>query len=398
MMKSILLKAGRERPLLRRHPWIFANSIKEIRGEPEFGDTVEVLTHQGDWLAYAAFSPHSQIRARIWTWDPNEKVDPDIIVQRLERAITSREHYFKEQQVNAYREVYAESDGLPGLIVDRYGDIRVVQFLFAGVERWRESIIEILSARGDCRGIFERSDVDVRSLEGLPAREGLLWGQQPEGLIAIVEHGTQFYVDILQGHKTGFYLDQRENRKVLCEMVPDGTSILDCFCYTGGFTLSALKANAAKVYAVDSSTSALELLRKNVSLNGFDMKRLEIKEGDVFAELRNLRDRDEKYDVIILDPPKFASTPSQVHRASRGYKDINILAFKLLQPGGLLFTFSCSGGVGVELFQKIIADAALDAGREATIIRWMTQPSDHPVLLSFPEARYLKGFVCQVLS
>jgi 23S rRNA (cytosine1962-C5)-methyltransferase len=397
-MKSILLKPKRERPILRKHPWIFANSISEVIGDPELGETVDVLNHEGDWLAYAAFSPHSQIRARIWTWDSSEKVTRQFFENRLEKSIAFRENLFKREEVTAYREFFAESDGLPGLIVDRYGDIRVVQFLFAGVERWRESIVEILVSRKDCRAIFERSDVDVRALEGLPDRKGLLRGKEPQGLLSIIENDLQFLVDIHQGHKTGFYLDQRENRKILKDLVPDGASVLDCFCYTGGFTLSAIKSNAAKVLAIDSSNSALELLEKNLSLNNFDKERLEIVQGDVFSELRTLRDRGREFDVIILDPPKFASTPSQVHRASRGYKDINILAFKLLQPGGLLFTFSCSGGVNAELFQKIISDAALDAGRDASIIQWMAQPSDHPVLLSFPEARYLKGLVCEVIT
>ena len=397
-MKSIVLKSDRERPVLRKHPWIYANSISEVRGDPEFGETVKVLNHGGDWLAYAAFSPHSQIRARIWTWDPSESVDQRFFTQRLERSIAFREKLFKVEDVTAYREVHAESDGLPGLIVDRYGDMRVVQFLFAGVERWRENIIDILSSRGDCKGIFERSDVDVRALEGLPARVGLLWGEEPAGLITIIEYGIRFYADILQGHKTGFYLDQRENRKILRDMMPDGASILDCFSYTGGFTLNALKTNASEVLAIDRSASALDLIDKNVSLNGFDPKRLLLTEGDVFSELRTLRDRDRKFDVIILDPPKFASTPSHVQRAARGYKDINILAFKLLREGGLLFTFSCSGGVSAELFQKIIADAALDAGKRVSVIKWLGQPEDHPVLLSFPEARYLKGFVCRVTS
>jgi 23S rRNA (cytosine1962-C5)-methyltransferase len=397
-MKSILLKPDRERPVLRGHPWIFANSILETIGDPESGETINVLTHQGDWLAYAAYSPHSQIRARIWTWDPAEMIDPTFFANRLERSIAMRKDHFIGQNVTAYREVYAESDRLPGLIVDRYGDLRVVQFLFAGMERWRDSIVEILAARKDCDGIFERSDVDVRALEGLPERKGPLWGKDPNDLISIDENGIRFLVDVLQGHKTGFYLDQRENRNIVREMLPEGASVLDCFCYTGAFTLNAINASAIKVRAIDSSASALELLEENLSLNEFDMDMVETKTGDVFAELRSLRDRDAKFDAIILDPPKFASTPSQVHRASRGYKDINILAFKLLRKGGMLFTFSCSGGVSAELFQKIIADAALDAGKDASIVRWMAQPSDHPVLLSFPEARYLKGLVCLVES
>jgi len=397
-MKSIILKPDRERPILRKHPWIFANSIAEVKGDPGLGETIEVLSSNGLWLAYAAFSPHSQIRARIWTWDPSEEVDQNFFANRLEKSIAMREGFFRGKYVTAYREVYAESDRLPGLILDRYGEVRVIQFLFAGVEHWRESIREILAARGDCQAIVERSDVDVRALEGLASRDGFLWGKQPEGLLTIVEHGIQFYVDIFQGHKTGFYLDQRQNHKILRDMLPEGASVLDCFSYTGGFTLNALKANVGEILAIDSSSYALDLTKKNVTLNGLDAGRLKLTEGDVFSELRTLRDRDRKFDVIILDPPKFASTPSHKERAARGYKDINLLAFKLLEAGGTLFTFSCSGGISAEFFQKIISDAALDSGRNASIIRWLGQPEDHPVLLSFPEARYLKGFVCQVTS
>jgi 23S rRNA (cytosine1962-C5)-methyltransferase len=397
-MKSIILKPDRERPVLRKHPWIFANSIAEVRGDPGLGETVEVLSSHGIWLAYAAFSPHSQIRARIWTWNRSEEVDRQFFVNRLIKSIALREGLFRGKDFTAYREVYAESDGLPGLIVDRYGDIRVIQFLFAGVELWRESIVEILTATGNCKTIVERSDVDVRALEGLPAREGVLWGSQPEGLLTIIEHGVQFYVDILQGHKTGFYLDQRQNHKTFRDMLPEGASVLDCFSYTGAFALNALKTNVSEVHAIDSSSYALDLIKKNVTLNNLDAGRLKLTEGDVFSELRNLRDRNRKFDVIVLDPPKFASTPSHKERAARGYKDINLLAFKLLESGGTLFTFSCSGGISPEFFQKIIADAALDSGINASIIRWLGQPEDHPVLLSFPEARYLKGLVCQVTS
>jgi 23S rRNA (cytosine1962-C5)-methyltransferase len=395
-MKSIRLKPHREKPVLRKHPWIFANSILEVDGDPEMGETIQVYDHDGTWLAYAAFSPHSQIRARIWTWDPSERVDERFITKRISNSIGRREAYSRDSAVTAYREVYAESDGLPGLIVDRYNDLRVIQVLFAGVENWRDTILDILVNRGDCKGVYERSDVDVRDLEGLPAREGPMWGREPEDLLTINEFGLRFQVDITQGQKTGFYLDQRENRHFLRQMIPEGASVLDSFCYSGGFTLNALQADAGDVLAIDSSAASLELLEKNLSRNGFSQDRVEVREGDVFTELRKLRDRGRTFDVIILDPPKFASTPSHVQRASRGYKDINILAFKLLKPGGLLFTFSCSGGVSPELFQKIVADAALDANRSASIIKWLGQPLDHPVLLSFPEARYLKGLVCQV--
>jgi 23S rRNA (cytosine1962-C5)-methyltransferase len=395
-MKSIHLKSGRERAVIRNHPWIFAGAIAEVRGDPEMGETVEVYSHDGTWLAYAAFSPHSQIRARIWTWDPDEEVNADFFTHRIQHSIQVREQLYRDEKTTAVREIFAESDGLPGLIVDRYGELRVIQILFAGMERWREAIVNTLIDNGDCRTIYERSDVDIRQLEGLPLRSERLWGEDLENLQSIVENDISYYVDITQGHKTGFYLDQRENRQALREMIPDGVSVVDCFSYSGGFSINALKAGAGEIIAIDSSAIALDLVAKNISLNGLDPERVKLVEGDVFKELRKFRDQNLSFDVIVLDPPKFASTPAHVQRAARGYKDINILAFKLLKPGGMLFTFSCSGGVGVDLFQKIVADAALDAGRKASVIRWLGQAMDHPVLLSFPEGRYLKGLVCRV--
>jgi 23S rRNA (cytosine1962-C5)-methyltransferase len=395
-MKSIHLKVNREKALLRNHPWIFSGAISDIRGNPELGETVEVYSSGGDWLAFGAFSPHSQIRVRIWTDVSTDLVDEGFFANRINAAIQFREELFEGQGISAYREFFAESDGLPGLIIDRYNDVRVVQFLSAGAERWKEIILEILKARQDCTTVFERSDVDVRELEGLPKQRGVLWGAEPEELIRIDERGMQYYVNVQSGHKTGFYLDQRENRRVFQKMLPGASTVLDCFSYTGAFTVNALRAGAQEVTAIDSSSSSMDLLRKNLSLNELSEDQVHLVEGDVFSELRNMRDRDRKFDAIVLDPPKFAPTPSQIQRASRGYKDINLLAFKLLRPGGMLFTFSCSGGVSAELFQKIVADASLDANRNASIIRWLGQASDHPVHLSFPEGRYLKGLVCRV--
>jgi 23S rRNA (cytosine1962-C5)-methyltransferase len=395
-MKSIHLKSGREKAVIRKHPWIFAGAISEARGDPGMGETVEVYAHDGKWLAFAAFSPNSQIRARIWTWDSEEEVNADFFLKRIDHCIGIREQFFKDQETTAYREIFAESDGLPGLIVDRYGEIRVIQILSAGVEHWRDAIVKAIISRSDCRSIYERSDVDVRELEGLPLVSGLLWGEDLEGLHQIIENGMHYYVDVVRGHKTGFYLDQRQNRQVFGGMFPEGASLVDCFSYSGGFSMNALKAGAVEIICIDSSLSALKLVGKNVSLNGFDTDKVKLVEGDVFKELRKFRDRNLAFDVIVLDPPKFASTPAHVQRAARGYKDITLLAFKLLKPGGMLFTFSCSGGVGVELFQKIVADAALDSGRRISIIRWLGQARDHPVLLSFPEGRYLKGLVCRV--
>jgi 23S rRNA (cytosine1962-C5)-methyltransferase len=395
-MKSIHLKSGRQKPVLRNHPWIFSSAVSEVRGNPEVGETVEVFASDSAWLGFGAFSPYSQIRTRIWSRDPSEEINKNFFVNRIVSAIQSRADLFKGKHNTAYREVFAESDGLPGLIIDRYDEVRVVQFLSAGAERWKETILDLLVGRGDCKTIYERSDIDVRELEGLPKAHGLLWGKEPEDLICIEESGMQYYVDIRQGHKTGFYMDQRENRQVFSELVSDGATVLDCFSYTGAFTLHALQAGAQTVMAIDSSSSALSIFEKNLSLNTLSKDRVDLIQGDVFSELRGLRDRARTFNVIVLDPPKFASTPSQIQRASRAYKDINLLAFKLLKPGGLLFTFSCSGGLSTELFQQIVADASLDSGRGASIIRWLGQAFDHPVLLSFPEGRYLKGLVCKV--
>ncbi|HEY47672.1 MAG: 23S rRNA methyltransferase [Anaerolineae bacterium SM23_ 63] len=396
-MRQIRLKSGRERSVLRRHPWIFSGAIEEIEGEPGIGETVEVFSHDHQWLARGAYSPNSQIRARIWTWDPDEPIDADFFRRRLDRSIDARRQLARTLEVTAYREVHAESDGLPGVILDRYNDNFILQLLSAGAEHWREVIVAYLKRRKDCAGIYERSDVDVRQLEGLPSRRGYLSGEGSNEALIISEYKLRYKVDIHQGQKTGFYLDQRENRRLLREWIQGG-EVLDCFAYTGGFTVSALAAGADAVLSIDTSSSALALASENVILNDLPHDRCEWIESDVFAELRALRDQGRTFDAVILDPPRFARRASHVQRASRGYKDINLLAFKLLRPGGLLFTYSCSGAVDMGLFQKIVAGAALDARVEAAIVAWLGQPSDHPVALSFPEGRYLKGLVCQVAS
>lgn len=394
-MHSLKLKTGRERSVLKRHPWIFSSAVAEVHGDPEPGDTIDIQAHDGKWLARAAYSPHSRIRARIWTWRQDTSVDEALLEGRLAQSIGRRDGLLQEQAFDAYREVYAESDGLPGLIVDRYGPHRVLQFLTTGAERWKQSIVSLLAARGDCRGIFERSDVEVRKLEGLEPRSGNLWGEAPPEHLTVQEHGLRFHVDLSRGHKTGFYLDQRENRRKFRALV-NGRKVLDCFAYTGAFSVAALAAGAEEVLAIDSSEPSLEMARHNIALNDLPLDRFACEAADVFEHLRRLRDRGRQFDVIVLDPPRFAPTISQVHRATRGYKDINLLAFKLLRPGGLLVTYSCSGGVSAELFQKIVAGSAQDAGVMATILDWLGQPPDHPVRLNFPEGRYLKGLVCRV--
>lgn len=393
-MTSITLKAKADKAVSRRHPWIFSGAIARVDGQPARGDTVEVFSSDGQWQARAAFSPQSQIRARIWTWEEGEAVDSAFFRSRLTQSIQRRSNLADQPDVNAYREVFAESDGIPGLIVDRYGPFRVVQFLSAGAERWRSTIIEHLENFGDQVGILDRSDVEVRSLEGLPQRVEVISGNVPSEGVEIIEHGMVYKVDLYQGHKTGLYLDQRPNR-LIAQQELCGSKILNCFAYTGGFTLSALRAGADEIVSVDTSEAAIGLAKANVLANQFEPDRCQWIVDDVFTELRRMRDQSEKFDAIVLDPPRFASSSKHVQRAARGYKDINLLAFKLLNPGGKLMTFSCSGNVDEKLFQKIVADAALDAGVVASIESRLSQGRDHPVLLSFPESRYLKGLVCR---
>jgi 23S rRNA (cytosine1962-C5)-methyltransferase len=391
-MIRLTLKPGRERSLLRRHPWVFSGAIAEQSGEPAAGDTVEVVSSAGEFLARAAFSPHSQIRARAWTFDPSEKVDADLLRRRMQQALQLRERLVPPE-TEALRLVYAESDRLPGLIVDRYGNLLVFQFLSAGAEAWRETIIELLTSLTGIRNCFERSDADVRALEGLPPRSGLLRGTPPAEPFIISENNLRFHLDVSGGHKTGFYLDQRSNRLRLRGLAR-GRRVLDCFSYTGGFTVNALSGGAESVLSIDDSATALDLCCRNANLNEYPADHHSILEGDAFSLLRKLRDERRRFDLVVLDPPKFAPTAASAEKAARAYKDINLLAFKLLQPGGLLFTFSCSGGVDAALFQKIVAAAALDAGVDAQIIEHLSQAPDHPVALNFPEGTYLKGLIC----
>ena len=391
---TLWLRRGRERSLKRRHPWVFSGAIARVVGDPGPGDTVDVRSADGELLARAAYSPHSQIRARAWTFR-DEPVDEALIARRLEAAIAARGGPAAGGPEGACRLVYAEADGLPGVIVDRYADTLVIQLATAGAERWRSPIANLLPAVTGVQRVWERSDVEVRALEGLEPRVGPLAGEEPPPRIAVREGGLRLWVDVHHGHKTGLYLDQRNNRGRVGELAA-GRTVLDAFCYSGGFTVHALAGGAASVLAVDASADALAMTRANLELNGLAAETCELVEGNVFEVLRGLRDRGRTFDLIVLDPPKFAATASQRERAARGYKDINLLAFKLLEAGGVLATFSCSGAIGGELFQSIVAGAALDAGVEAQVVERLGQPADHPVLLSFPESEYLKGLMCRV--
>ncbi len=392
-MHKLILKPGREKSLLRRHPWIFSGALAQIQGSPEAGDTVEIVSSQAKFLAYAAYSPHSQIVARVWDWNRDSCIDQQFFHRRLNHAIMARRALVHE--TNAMRLVYSESDGLPGLIVDLYDDSLVMQVLSAGMERWYQTCADIVLELTVAARVFERSDAEVRQLEGLLPRVGALRGSAPPQRIKIGEGRLEFWVDVRKGQKTGFYLDQRVNRARVGALARD-KDVLDCFCHSGGFALHALANGAKSVLSVDSSAEALRLARENLALNSLPEDKAEWREGDVFEVLRSLRDEARRFDMIILDPPKFAPTAASAEKAARGYKDINLLAFKLLRPGGLLATFSCSGGISAELFQKIVAGAALDAGVDAQIVEQFTATPDHPVALNFPESAYLKGLLCRI--
>jgi 23S rRNA (cytosine1962-C5)-methyltransferase len=389
-MNSLVLKRGREKSLKRRHPWIFSGAVEKAAGKA--GETLEVVDSAKNKIARAAYSPRSQIRARVWTFDPKEEIDAGFFRARIMRALAIREALPAAKHTNALRLVHGESDGLPGLIVDRYADVLVAQFLSAGVERWRDPILDVLSELTGCAAIYERSDAEVRKLEGLEARSGFVRGNSNAKRCPIIEYGLNFRVDVEQGQKTGFFLDQRENRQRVRGLAA-GREVLDGFAYTGGFSINALAGGAKRVVSVESSAPALDVARENLAANPLDAGRVEFVQADVFAQLRKLRDGAAAYDLIILDPPKFAPTTAQVKKAARAYKDINLWALRLLRPGGLLATFSCSGAVTPELFQSIVAGAALDAGGDAKIIDRFTAAADHPVALEFPEGDYLKGLL-----
>ena len=396
MSASIFLQKEREKSLLRRHPWIFSKAIDKIKGKAQSGEPVDVFSQDGRWLAKCAWSPDSQIRLRVWSFDRDEQIDTDFFIRKLSAAAQGRQALISRLALSAYRLVAAESDGLPGITIDRYNNFLVCQLLSAGAEYHRDQLLEALKHLYPECSIYERSDVAVRKKEGLAERKGVLWGETPPDELVIEENnGVRILVDIKGGHKTGFYLDQRDNRAIAGRYA-DGRKVLNCFCYTGGFGVYALKGGASEVVNVDVSESALVLARRNAELNQLDLTRAHFEKQDVFKLLREYRERGEKFDMIVLDPPKFAESKAQLDGACRGYKDINLLACQLLNPDGILLTFSCSGLMTADLFQKIVADAALDAGREAQILERMGQAADHPIATPYPEGFYLKGLVVRV--
>ncbi|UTV28860.1 class I SAM-dependent methyltransferase [Photobacterium atrarenae] len=395
MTASIYLVKGREKSLRRRHPWVFSRGIQRFEGKPSLGETVEIYDHKGEWLARGAYSPQSQIRVRVWTFDQNEHIDVDFFINRLNAAQGLRDILAARDGLTGYRLIAAESDGLPGITIDRYQNFLVCQLLSAGAEAQKDALVAALNHCYPECSVYERSDVSVRKKEGLKQRTGVLSGETPPKFVTIEENGVKINVDIVGGHKTGFYLDQRDSRQGAVKYV-NGKRVLNCFCYTGGFGLYALKGGASQVVNVDVSQPALDTARHNAEVNGLPLENAEFLNADVFKLLREYRDRGELFDVVIMDPPKFAESKSQLTGACRGYKDINMLAMQILKPGGTLLTYSCSGLMDNPLFQKIIADAALDAQREVQFIERFSQAADHPLDSAYPEGFYLKGFACYV--
>ena len=389
-MKIIRLKPGKEKSLLRRHPWVFDGAVAKGGGDP--GETVRVESHDGAFLAWGAFSPKSRIRVRVWSFEQTQRIDAPFLASLVKRAVELRANW--NLPSDGVRLVHGESDGLPGLVVDRYGDTLVAQFTSCGTERWKAALADALLEATSLQRLYERSDASDRALEGLPEVTGWLRGGGDTAL-TIHEHGWRLGLDVAHGHKTGYYLDQRDSRRDCADWVRrlGLREVLNCFSYTGGFTVAALAGGAQHVTSIDSSGPALERARENVTLNGFDLARTTWLDADVNASLRAFLAEGRQFDAIVLDPPKLAPTVAHAERAARAYKDINRLGLKLLRPGGVLFTYSCSGGIGVELFQKIVAGAALDAGVDAVIVQRQGGSADHPVSLNFPEGEYLKGLV-----
>lgn len=394
MSATLILHPNREKSLRRKHPWVFASAINEFKGKARNGDTVDIVSSEGDFLGRAAWSAKSQIQARVWTFDQNESVDNGFFLRRLEQAAALRADLIEKQQLNGYRLVAGESDGLPGVTIDKYDTVLVCQLLSAGAEKQRDKIVWALKKRYPDCSILERSDVTVRAKEGLEQIIQPLHGDIPDE-VTITENGIDIIVDLKHGHKTGFYLDQRDNRQIAANYAKD-KHVLNCFCYTGTFASYALKGGAASVTNIDVSDSALKTAKRNIEINDLPLEKVHFKNQDVFQALRDYREAGKQFDMIVLDPPKFVDSKASLIRACRGYKDINMLAMQILKPGGTLLTFSCSGLLSADLFQKVVADAALDAKRTVHFIQRMTQAADHPVASNYPEGFYLKGLVCKV--
>lgn len=396
MESKIILHESRDKSLKRKHPWIFSKAIKEVVNEPNNGADINIYDCNNNFLAVAAYSPNSQIRARVWSFNKDEKIDKDFFKAKILKAYEARKLMLEVTAMSACRIIAAESDSIPGLIVDMYNNYLVLEVLSAGTEFHLKEIVAALREVFPEHNIYERSDVEVRKKEGLELRKGVIFGENPPTEIEITENeNMKLLVDIENGHKTGYYLDQRDNRAALAKYCK-GKSVLNCFSYTGGFSLYALKGRALKVANVDVSQRALDTAKRNIVLNHLDPGRVKFIKEDVFKFLRNEKAKNNKYDVIVLDPPKFAESRGQLDKACRGYKDINMLAASIINPGGYLMTYSCSGHMTPDLFQKVVADAILDANREGQIVEYLQQASDHPISTAYPEGLYLKGLVVKI--
>ena len=391
----ITLQDSREKSLKRHHPWVFSKAVKHVSGKPQNGQTVSIVSSKGEWLCYAAYSGQSQIRARAWSFQQSENIDQAFFQRRIARAWQLRTELYDLDLTTGLRVVAAESDGLPGITIDKYDDILVCQLLSAGAELWRDAIVQALMALFPGHSIYERSDVDVRKKEGLEPTTGWLHLPRDNGEVVIKEHGMSLLVDVIQGHKTGFYLDQRASRAA-AKRYAKAKTVLNCFSYTGTFGVAALQGGAVSVTNADLSELALATALKNAELNQLDLTKVDNVKFDVFKLLRQYREQGKQFDMVILDPPKFAESKAQLMGACRGYKDINMVAMQIVKPGGLLLTFSCSGLMEDSLFQKIVADAALDANRDCLFVEKLSQDSDHPVASFYPEGSYLKGLVCKI--
>ncbi len=409
-MKNVTLRPGRDYPTLHRHPWIFSGAVAAVSGDPAPGETVAVRDSKGRTIGYGSYSPASQIRVRMLSFDADAAPDAAFVAGLVASAVGRRADVWVRGETSAFRLVNAENDGLPGVVADYYDGFVVVQLASAGAERWKNEIVDaLMQFVPGCRGVYNRSDVDARRREGLrpadaspdgpfPGETGPLAGEPPPELIEIREGAIRYLVDVRRGHKTGFYLDQRDARAAVGALA-NGADMLNCFSYTGGFGLAARAAGALSVTHLDVSAAALDLARRNTDLDHLCGTRCEYVEADVFKQLRLYRDQGRSFDMIVLDPPKFADSKAGLMRATRGYKDINLLAMKLLRPNGVLATFSCSGAVSPELFDKICAEAAFDAKRDFQIVARTRQAAgDHPVALAFPEGLYLKGLVLRATS
>lgn len=395
-MVEVRLKKGKEKAVRQFHPWVFSGAIDFLPAKVEDGELVTVTDYTGSFLAKGFYNNRSRVAVRLLEWNPNTEIEEQWWRKRIQKALQSRHDLLNHAETNTYRLIFSEADFLPGLIADRYADYISVQILTSGIERVKAIVLDELQQQLKPKGIFDRSDSSARAHEGMAPSYGTLSGSEPPEYVEVRENGVRYYINIAEGQKSGFFCDQRENRRIVANHAP-GKKVLDCFSYSGGFTLNSLKMGAEKVISIDSSALAIETLRRNIKLNDFENMHHEAIQSDVNKQLRAFREKDEKFDLIILDPPKYAPSRSALDKASRAYKDLNRLAMLLLEPGGLLATFSCSGAVDLAYFKQIIAWAALDAGKEVQFIYQFCQPEDHPVRASFPEGEYLKGLLCRIL-